>query len=77
MLMSKQNECLTHMLLRMSHSLKLLAGNRLHHEYFLPIHTQKLETKLSPDDARDTCVINKVGIRVDVLGMRERKENNC
>lgn len=49
--MSRHIECLTHMLLRMSHFLKLHPGNHPNYEYFLPIHTQTLEIKLPPDDA--------------------------
>lgn len=46
--------------------------------YLLPVHTHthKLGKRLPAGNARDTCVIDKVRIRVDVFGKRERKEKS-
>lgn len=70
-----QTQCLTHMLWRMQIiSWNLSAGTSLH-KHLLSVHTHTQKKKKS-SDAQDTCVIDKVGIRVDVFGKRESREKS-
>lgn len=59
----------THAFRNVENFLKLLPGATIHHSRLAHTHTH---TKIS--HTQDTCVINKVGIGVDVFGEKERRE---
>lgn len=71
-----QDECCTHMLLRKKESFPKTICWKLSSWAFIASPHKKDYEKLPPGDARDTCVIDKVRIWVDVFGKRERKEKS-
>ena len=65
----------THALKNANHFLKLKCWNVSSKKLIVSPHTHKKKKKKS-SDAQDTCVIDKVGIRVDVFGKRESREKS-
>ncbi len=69
-----QTKCHTHAFKSVSHFLKTICRKLSSSWVLIASQHATMSTKLQPDDAWDTCVINKVRIRVDVFAVKERKK---